>query len=251
MAPVVPPEAFRVDRDHAVPIGTQLAWRLRSLIASGQLRPGDRLPSVREMADTAEVNVNTVRSAYGRLVAEGYLASRHGSGTFVADQAPTSDRHERLARLAADLDAAARAEGLDAHEVAAHLVAARPTATPGQFDPADAQVALRRALRLQIEQLETELSRHSAAPPTAASREAPVRPSAPRLLTASQLVAIRDELMDRLRELDAARAEQIERFHAAREAELPPSARAESPREAREGAYPALARVGLRWAGGA
>jgi DNA-binding transcriptional regulator YhcF (GntR family) len=88
MMPVVAPNArelgLSVDRGAEVPLGTQLAWQLRDLIEAGSLRPGEQLPSVREMASAAGVNVNTVRSVYGRLENEGLVSSEQGRGTFVA-----------------------------------------------------------------------------------------------------------------------------------------------------------------------
>ena len=74
---------LRVDRDAEVPLGTQLAWKLRRLVETGDLGPGDRLPSVREAATAAGVNVNTVRAVYGRLEQEGLVSSEQGRGTFV------------------------------------------------------------------------------------------------------------------------------------------------------------------------
>lgn len=78
---------LRVDRDAEVPLGTQLAWKLRRLVETGELGAGDRLPSVREAATAAGVNVNTVRAVYGRLESEGLVSSEQGRGTFVR-QAP-------------------------------------------------------------------------------------------------------------------------------------------------------------------
>jgi DNA-binding transcriptional regulator YhcF (GntR family) len=77
---------FELDRDSGLQLGTQLGWRLRTLIASGRLAEGERLPAVREMAGLAGVNVNTVRSVYARLADEGAIVSEHGRGTFVADR---------------------------------------------------------------------------------------------------------------------------------------------------------------------
>jgi DNA-binding transcriptional regulator YhcF (GntR family) len=103
---------LRVDRDAEVPLGTQLAWKLRSLIESGGLAAGDRLPSVREAATSAGVNVNTVRAVYGRLESEGLLSSEQGRGTFVrapAAAAPDGEAEARralrrqIARLEAEL----------------------------------------------------------------------------------------------------------------------------------------------------
>ena len=58
---------FAVEREAELPVGTQLGWKLRAMIARGALRPGDRLPSVRELAGFAGVNVNTARAAYDAL----------------------------------------------------------------------------------------------------------------------------------------------------------------------------------------
>jgi DNA-binding transcriptional regulator YhcF (GntR family) len=88
---------LRVSRNSELPLGVQLAQRIRSHVASGGLKPGDRLPSVREAAASAGVNVNTVRAVYGRLEREGVLHSVQGSGTFVATPAAPDDAAERRA----------------------------------------------------------------------------------------------------------------------------------------------------------
>ncbi|HEX6653471.1 MAG TPA: GntR family transcriptional regulator [Thermoleophilaceae bacterium] len=75
----------RVNRTSGVPLGTQLVEQIRDAIAEGTLTDGDRLPSVRELARTAGVNVNTVRAVYARLEVEGIARREHGRGTFVAD----------------------------------------------------------------------------------------------------------------------------------------------------------------------
>lgn len=66
----------------------RLAEAIREGILSGRFRPGDRMPPSRTLAATLRLARNTVIEAYEQLVAEGYLASRHGSGTFVAPQLP-------------------------------------------------------------------------------------------------------------------------------------------------------------------
>src|SRR3954467_2344935 len=88
------PDLARTDD---LPLGAQLAWRLRALIASGQLGPGDRLPGVRELASGTGVNVNTARAVYRRLEEDGQIVSRHGLGTFVSEDAPSFPELERLA----------------------------------------------------------------------------------------------------------------------------------------------------------
>ena len=100
---------LRVERDAEVPLGTQLAWKLRRLVETGALGPGDRLPSVREAATAAGVNVNTVRAVYGRLESEGLVSSEQGRGTFVRRTAePASaelDARRTLRRQIARLEA--------------------------------------------------------------------------------------------------------------------------------------------------
>jgi DNA-binding transcriptional regulator YhcF (GntR family) len=100
---------LRVDRDSGVPVGTQLAWRLRSAIERGELAPGDKLPSLRDAASAAGVNVNTVRAAYAKLEAAGVVTTEQGRGTFVAQTTPSGESERRrglrdeIARLETEL----------------------------------------------------------------------------------------------------------------------------------------------------
>ncbi|HEX6055251.1 MAG TPA: GntR family transcriptional regulator, partial [Intrasporangium sp.] len=76
---------------------------LREAILDGRLARGDRVPATRDLAGQLGVARGTVTSAYDRLVAEGFLESRTGSGTFVTDVALTTgaDDHARRARTGA------------------------------------------------------------------------------------------------------------------------------------------------------
>jgi len=76
---------FSTDPAAELPVGVQLSWRLRALIATGRLAAGERLPSFRRLAEWAGVNVNTVRAVYARLEDAGLVVSRQGQGTFVAE----------------------------------------------------------------------------------------------------------------------------------------------------------------------
>jgi DNA-binding transcriptional regulator YhcF (GntR family) len=152
-----------VDRRADVPLGTQLAGRIRSAVRDGTLGAGDRLPSVRELAESAGVNVNTVRAVYARLESEGIVRSEQGRGTFVAGAA---------------------------HD----------------------EAATRRELRAQIAQLETALARLPP-PPTLADTPRPrERRAGAALLSTEDLEEVRNELVLRLRHLDAQRAEVVERL---------------------------------------
>jgi DNA-binding transcriptional regulator YhcF (GntR family) len=97
-----------VDRDADLPLGVQLAARIRTGMREGGLGAGDRLPSVRELAETAGVNVNTVRAVYARLESEGLVRSEHGRGTFVTGRPPAGDdaaSRRDLRRQIAELEA--------------------------------------------------------------------------------------------------------------------------------------------------
>ena len=74
---------FRLDPRSGVGIAAQIRTRIAFLIADGELAPGDRLPPVRDLARHLGVNVNTVRSAYTKLDADGLVRTRHGVGTVV------------------------------------------------------------------------------------------------------------------------------------------------------------------------
>jgi DNA-binding transcriptional regulator YhcF (GntR family) len=99
---------LRIDRDADIPLGAQLADRIRSAMERRRLGPGDRLPSVRELAEGAGVNVNTVRAVYARLESEGVVRSEQGRGTFVAGAAPAGEAEVRrdLRRQITQLEAA-------------------------------------------------------------------------------------------------------------------------------------------------
>lgn len=74
---------FQLDLRSDVGIAAQIRTRIAFLIADGELAPGDRLPPVRDLARQLGVNVNTVRSAYAKLDADGLVRTRHGVGTVV------------------------------------------------------------------------------------------------------------------------------------------------------------------------
>lgn len=95
---------IRLERSSGIPITRQLLDQLRAQCATGALRPGDKLPSVRELARELVVNQNTVLHVYERLETEGLIERRHGAGTFVAD--PDPDGH------GGDGDGGGRSRGL-------------------------------------------------------------------------------------------------------------------------------------------
>ncbi|HET7494454.1 MAG TPA: GntR family transcriptional regulator [Candidatus Limnocylindrales bacterium] len=113
-----------VERDSDVPISTQIFWQLAYQIDSGRLLPGSRLPPVRELGAALRVNPNTIRAVYRRLADAGYVTSRHGAGTHVADRPPEKRGTEALAGIVAELLRRAAHAGFTADEVAAATFAA-------------------------------------------------------------------------------------------------------------------------------
>ena len=104
---------FAVQPTSGVPIYRQLMDQVRSLVSSGRLKPGDRLPSVRQMAADLEVNMMTVSKAYTRLEADGVLERERGLGMRVpetasrdaaaAPKASVAERQQELRPIADEL----------------------------------------------------------------------------------------------------------------------------------------------------
>ena len=81
---------FRVDAGSDVPIYRQLVQQVRRDVMLGRLRPGDQLPSVKEVVGALSVNPNTVVRAFSELEHQGMIVRRQGVGTFVAAAPPLS-----------------------------------------------------------------------------------------------------------------------------------------------------------------
>ena len=95
---------IHLDHRDARPIYAQIIDSCKEQIAAGILQPGDKLPSVRELASTLAINPNTIQRSYRQLEMEGWIVTMPGKGCFVC-------RDERLAeeekkRLLAAFDAA-------------------------------------------------------------------------------------------------------------------------------------------------
>ncbi len=74
----------------------QIVEAVRRAIATGALKPGDKLPTIREAAVQARVNRNTVSRAYLELEHMGVVRARQGAGCFVTDDGPGLEKQERL-----------------------------------------------------------------------------------------------------------------------------------------------------------
>jgi GntR family transcriptional regulator len=114
-----------IDARDKTPIYAQLERALRAAIATGRLRAGDQLPTVRQLAVELRINANTVARVYADLERAGVLETRRGVGSFVSTtpgKARTPREHDRrlrafVTRVLADADAA----GFNIEEVIGEL----------------------------------------------------------------------------------------------------------------------------------
>jgi GntR family transcriptional regulator len=86
----------QIDTNNGIPIYEQICRQVKFAVANGSLLVGEHVPSVRDMATRAAVNVNTVARAYRDLQAEGVLISIRGTGLAIAADAPEKCRRNRL-----------------------------------------------------------------------------------------------------------------------------------------------------------
>ena len=123
----------RLDSRSPVPLYEQIATRVRVAVASGELSPGDALPSVRQVAGSSRINPATVVQAYRELEADGFVEMRQGAGTFVRKIETSERSRERQLqahRLVRSMLQEAARIGLNTEEIAEAVVTAlgeRPT----------------------------------------------------------------------------------------------------------------------------
>jgi GntR family transcriptional regulator len=87
-----------IDPRSPTPLYEQIAARIRVAVASGDLAPGDALPSVRALARELRVNPATVVQAYRDLAIDGFVEMRHGQGTFIQEVPAFMRDEERTAQ---------------------------------------------------------------------------------------------------------------------------------------------------------
>lgn len=110
----------QIDPRSATPLYAQIAGRLRVAVAAGELRPGEPLPSVRQLASKLRVNPATVVQAYRDLETEGFVEMRQGAGTFVKEVVPerrATERSKQAIDLVRQMIAEAGRLGLTAREL--------------------------------------------------------------------------------------------------------------------------------------
>src|SRR6516162_374756 len=111
---------FRLDLASGVPVYRQIMDQVRGGIASGSLKTGDQLPTVRQLSVDLAVNPNTVLRAYRELELGGLLETLQGTGTFISQKKVKKDDAERerqLAQIVADFVARAGAAGFTVEDL--------------------------------------------------------------------------------------------------------------------------------------
>src|SRR4051812_3468537 len=101
-------QRYSVDPSHSIPLYAQLVGQISHKILGGDLSPGETLPSVRQMADTLEINSLTVQKTYKILEMNGLVEIRKGVGAFVSEKVPAMSSREKDKLLQKELTPALR-----------------------------------------------------------------------------------------------------------------------------------------------
>lgn len=88
---------IRISHDSGVPIYAQITERIKHLVATGVLKPGDQLPTIRQLAVDLRIDPNTVVHAYRELDREGVISTQQGRGTFISEH-PDDEQLSQLRR---------------------------------------------------------------------------------------------------------------------------------------------------------
>lgn len=118
--------ALEIDIHSPRSLWEQIVSGIRALLVSGQFRPGDMLPSVRQLALDLRIHHNTVAQAYRALEDEGWVEVRHGRGARVLERpkpTPSAEAERRFERQLNDLVAEAIASGVSEAAVRQKLIA--------------------------------------------------------------------------------------------------------------------------------
>ncbi len=97
---------LQIHFNSVVPVYQQIVEQIKRAAASGALRPGESLPTIRPLAEQLRVNRNTVAKAYAELESQGIIAAAAGKGCFLADNHSPLKKEVRNRLLAEKIDAA-------------------------------------------------------------------------------------------------------------------------------------------------
>jgi GntR family transcriptional regulator len=129
-----------------VPLYRQLITQVQLAILSGDLRPGDRLPSTRELARRFAIHPNTVSAGYRELESSGWTELRHGSGVYVCDRRTGKSAAAQIDTHIAEFFRRARELGISTAALRARMAEWAATPAPDHWLLVDPDVELRRIL---------------------------------------------------------------------------------------------------------
>lgn len=116
---------YRLDKDMPVPFYRQIVDQILAAISTGAIAPGDRLPTIRDMAVRLQVNPNTVVKAYSQLEMLGVLDLQQGSGAFVRSQPSKlfgeNERAQAIGILCQDFVSRAQLQNIGIRELIEYL----------------------------------------------------------------------------------------------------------------------------------
>ena len=115
---------FLLDYSSGIPIYRQIIDQIRFGIASGQLKLGEQLPTVRALAVELKVNLNTVPKAYIELEIMNILESQQGTGTFISKTdhvVPEKEREDKLKEICTQFSSVVLSYGFSLNEVIREL----------------------------------------------------------------------------------------------------------------------------------
>jgi GntR family transcriptional regulator len=111
---------FKLDPKSGVPFYRQIIDQIRYGVASGELKVGEQLPTVRALAVQLKVNLNTVSKAYRELEIQSVLETQQGTGTFIGSisvQISTEERQNKLANICSEFLSIASSYGFSIEEM--------------------------------------------------------------------------------------------------------------------------------------
>jgi GntR family transcriptional regulator len=91
----VKPLHFSLDFRSGVPSYVQIVEQIQNWLITGDLKPGDQLPTVRQLASELRVNFNTIARAYRMMDEAGFISTQRGRGTYLLDK-PSAEANELL-----------------------------------------------------------------------------------------------------------------------------------------------------------
>jgi len=115
---------FRLDPKSGVPFYKQIVDQIRYGIASGLLKVGEQLPTVRSLAVELQINLNTVTKAYKELEIQKVLETQQGTGTFIGSltvSIPEKERRRKLKSICSEFVSIASSYGFSVSEVIEQL----------------------------------------------------------------------------------------------------------------------------------